>query len=233
MQQPNPYHHGINIRLKLILAHAMTAAAAAALIVGYGFWRGWPFVTWAYWLTVTLGAGLIGALLGLWASARLSRRISRTLAVSQAWLRGNLALRVDPADTNFRSGDDLSALNIQLNLLAEQLEEDEQDLEELRARNMRLTDQVRALAVVEERNRLARELHDSVKQHLFSLSMTAGALRTYLQNVDNVAPELAEMVQEIETAAQSAQHETTRLIEDLRPLRVYEPGNRGAVGETA
>ena len=62
-------------------------------------------------------------------------------------------------------------------MLAEHLERDEQDLDELRERNARLTDQVRALAVVEERNRLARELHDSVKQHLFSLAMTACSVK--------------------------------------------------------
>jgi two-component sensor histidine kinase len=109
-------------------------------------------------------------------------------------------------------------------LLAGHLERDEQDLDELRERNMRLTDQVRALAVVEERNRLARELHDSVKQHLFSLAMTASAIRARFDALPDVPQELVEMVQEIETAAQIAQRETTRLIEDLRPGTLQEQG---------
>ena len=34
-----------------------------------------------------------------------------------------------------------------------------------------------ALAVVEERNRLARELHDSVKQHMFTSALLVRAAR--------------------------------------------------------
>ena len=50
----------------------------------------------------------------------------------------------------------------------------------LRESSARVTDQVRALAVDEERDRLARELHDRVKQHLFGLAMTASAIRARL-----------------------------------------------------
>ena len=103
-----------------------------------------------------------------------------------------------------------------MDLLAGHLEQDEQDLDELQERNARLTDQVRALAVVEERNRLARELHDSVKQHLFSLAMTAGGIRTRFDALRDVPADLAEMVREVETTAQAAQREMTRLIEDLQ-----------------
>jgi two-component sensor histidine kinase len=101
-----------------------------------------------------------------------------------------------------------------------------------------LTDQVRALAVVEERNRLARELHDSVKQHLFSLAMTSSAVRTRLESLHNGASvppaaraEIEEMVREMETAAQTAQRETTRLIEDLRPAPLQERGLVAALND--
>ena len=124
---------------------------------------------------VATGAALAGLLLGAWISRRVSRRLQRTLDISNAWLRGNLSLRITDS-----SADDIGLLAEQLDMLVEKLEQDEEDLEELRERNDRLTDQVRTLAVVEERNRLARELHDSVKQHLFSLAMTTSAIRTHL-----------------------------------------------------
>jgi len=182
-------------------------------------------------LLLTLGlAALLGGGFGIWIGRGLHLRLARLVTSVEAWLRGNLALRIeDPAE------DVLGVLAEDLDLLAEHLEEDEQDLARLRESNVRLTDQVRALAVVEERNRLARELHDSVKQHLFSLAMTASAVRTHLDmqtGTTHVANgELREMIHEIEVAAQSAQRETTRLIEDLRPAPLHARGLGAALND--
>ncbi|MBN2007679.1 MAG: hypothetical protein JXA21_30325 [Anaerolineae bacterium] len=213
-----------NIRHKLILSHTGVAIAATLATEGALVLVHKPLTAGAALLTLAI-AGITGLGLGIWSSYRLSQRVRHTLDISQAWLRGNLNLRIDNTDMQSRHiYDDLSLLDTQLNLLAEQLQEDEQDLEELRERNSRLSDQVRALAVVEERNRLARELHDSVKQHLFSLAMTASALRAHFDQMKSPPADLAEMVQEIESAAQNAQRETTRLIEDLRPGSLQEQG---------
>lgn len=175
-------------------------------------------------------AAVIGGMVGVGAGYLRQQRYVRLTNVADAWLRGNLALRV--GDTK---ADELGYLAQRLDLVVEHLEEDEQDLERLRESNVRLTDQVRALAVVEERNRLARELHDSVKQHLFSLALTASAVRARLDLLRSqgqpVEPELAEMVREIEAAAQHAQRETTRLIEDLRPAPLQERGLAAALND--
>ncbi|RLC83365.1 MAG: hypothetical protein DRI37_10315 [Chloroflexi bacterium] len=201
----------ITVRTKLILTHL-----AVALIVLF-------VARWTVW-----GAILAGLLLSLWAAQPLARRVGRALQVSRAWLRGNLAVRIaDPGR------DDLGALAETLDLLAEQLGEDEQDLAALRERNARFTDQVRALALVEERNRLARELHDSVKQYLFSVAMTAGAIRTRCDALQSIPADLLEMVREVETAAQTAQRETTRLIADLRPCSLQEQGLAAALSDYA
>jgi signal transduction histidine kinase len=192
-------------------------------------------ITWGLHIgIVVIASAVIGLLLGALFSLPLTRRLRRMHDISQAWLRGNLALRIQ--DTHI---DDMRQFADQLDAMAEQLEEDEEDLDVLRERNARLTDQVRALAVVEERNRLARELHDSVKQHLFSLAMTASAIRTHFEALER-APEsvssatladLNDMAREIEAAAQHAQHETTRLIEDLRPGSLQEQGLAAALND--
>lgn len=168
---------------------------------------------------VLIAAGAIGLAAGAALGHHVARRVRHALEVSQAWTRGNLTLRITDA-----RGDEFGQLAQQLNLLAEHLEEDEQDLDELRERTDRLSDQVRALAVVEERNRLARELHDSVKQNLFSLAMTASGLRARFDALDTVPAELGEMVHEIEATARAAQQEMTRLIEDLRPESLHTQG---------
>jgi len=237
--QSNFRHTRITLWHKLTIAHAVVTLAAV-LVAEVGALGGLALVTrqpmftlleWGLHVTlVAVVAALVGLALGAWASRRLTRRLHRALEISQAWLRGNLSLRIaDPAL------DDLGLLAEQANLLAEHLAQDEQDLDELRERNARLTDQVRALAVVEERNRLARELHDSVKQHLFSLAMTASGIRTRFdamrERQQDVPPELAEMVHEVETTAQTAQREMTRLIQDLRPGSLEERGLAEALND--
>jgi signal transduction histidine kinase len=227
----------ITLQHKLILTHM--AVSLAAVLVAEAIALGalalltrQPMFTLSVWgLHVTLvaaGAALAGLLLGAWASRRVTRRLRRALEISRAWLRGNLSLRIADPTT-----DDLGLLAEQLDLLAEQIAQDEQDLDELRERNVRLTDQVRALAVVEERNRLARELHDSVKQHLFSLAMTASGIRTRFDALPGMPDDLAEMVQEVEATAQAAQREMTRLIEDLRPGSLEEQGLAVALNDYA
>jgi signal transduction histidine kinase len=232
----------VNLQHKLTLVHAGVTLAAVLIaegvvLGGLALMARGPTFTQANWglnvALIAVGTALLGLLLGAWVSRRLTRRLERVFEISRAWLRGNLSLRIaDPI------ADDLGLLAEQLDQLAEYFEQDEQDLGELRERNVRLTDQVRALAVVEERNRLARELHDSVKQHLFSLAMTASAIRTRFdglqdgpEEVLDVLADLAEMVREIETAAQTAQRETTRLIEDLRPGSLQEQGLAAALND--
>jgi signal transduction histidine kinase len=182
---------------------------------------GWSL--YAFALVLIIGEGL---LLGFWASRSLARRLLRADRVCQAWLRGNLTQRIEDS-----AGDELGTLNEQLDLLAQQLEHDEQDLNELRAYNTRLSDQVRALAVDEERERLARELHDGVKQHLFSLSMTASAIRTHMETQAQLGPELQEMVQDLETTSKTVQRELTRLIDNLRPGSLEEKGLAAALND--
>jgi len=82
-------------------------------------------------------------------------------------------------------------------------------LEELQATQQKLQD----LAVVEERNRLARDLHDSVKQQVFAISMQLSAARTSLSETDKAY----QSVVEAERLAQQAGAELTTLIHQLRP----------------
>jgi NarL family two-component system sensor histidine kinase LiaS len=83
--------------------------------------------------------------------------------------------------------------------LVEELKETQQKLQEL--------------AVVEERNRLARDLHDSVKQQVFAISMQLSAARTALSQADRAYSSVVEA----ERLAQQAGAELTTLINALRP----------------
>lgn len=227
----NKHPSGLNVRHKIILVQVLstllTLCAAESIVLG--LW-GAPYnglQRLRHIVIILMLVTPISSVIAIVISRRIPRRLKRALEISRAWLRGNFSLRI-----NDRVGDDLGRISKQMDLIAEHIEEDEEDLEALRESNSKLTDQVRALAVVEERNRLARELHDSVKQHLFSLAMTASAIRTRIEmEPGKISEDLAEMAREIETAAQTAQRETTRLIEDLRPGSLEEQGLSQALND--
>ncbi|MCA0989068.1 GAF domain-containing sensor histidine kinase [Guptibacillus algicola] len=70
------------------------------------------------------------------------------------------------------------------------------------------------LLLSDERNRLARDLHDSVSQKLFSLSMTAKGARSTQQEEN---PVLTDALKDIQQLAQDAMREMRTLIWQLRP----------------
>lgn len=82
--------------------------------------------------------------------------------------------------------------------------------------NIRLYQQLRQLAVSEERRRLARELHDAVTQSLYSLTLfaEAGQRSLHTGNLEDVSTYLAELAQ----TAHNALNEMRVLLHELRPL---------------
>ncbi len=89
---------------------------------------------------------------------RVLTRIARIDAAAQAWARGDFAPHLVD-----RSSDELGQLAADLNRMAA-------DLKALFATRSQL-------ATLEERRRLARDLHDTVKQKVFALSLQLAAAR--------------------------------------------------------
>ena len=87
--------------------------------------------------------------------------------------------------------------------------------------NARLYEQTREYAVVEERNRLARELHDSVTQSLFSVTLLSEASLSLLDRDPAKARERLERANEV---AHGALAEMRALIFQLRPMTLQEEG---------
>jgi signal transduction histidine kinase len=81
--------------------------------------------------------------------------------------------------------------------------------------------QVEELAAAEERNRLARELHDSVTQTIFSMTLSAESARILLERDPTKAAAQLDRMREL---AQSALAEMRSLISQLRPKTVAEEG---------
>lgn len=96
--------------------------------------------------------------------------------------------------------------------------------------NARLYQRAQAAAVFEERNRLARELHDSVTQQLFSMTLTAQAARAHLHKNPQRAAAQLERLQETATAALA---EMRALIFQLRPPALRDQGLVAALQQHA
>lgn len=82
----------------------------------------------------------------------------------------------------------------------------------------RLEENRRELVRVEERNRLARDLHDSVSQMLFSISMTAKGAEAYLQRQDWES--VRDALQDMTDVSKDALKEMRSLIMQLRPANL-------------
>ncbi|HEY3209672.1 MAG TPA: GAF domain-containing sensor histidine kinase [Actinomycetota bacterium] len=87
--------------------------------------------------------------------------------------------------------------------------------------NTELLERSRELTVMEERNRLARELHDSVIQTLFSAVFTAEAAAELLDRDPGLARGEVQKLQEL---AKGAVQEMRSLVFELRPAEIEVEG---------
>ena len=95
------------------------------------------------------------------------------------------------------------------------------ELEEAHGKLKDYAAQAEELAATEERSRLSRELHDSVTQSIFSMTLTAESARILLErDPSRVAPELVRL----QKLAKGALSEMRSLIHQLRPASVGDQG---------
>jgi signal transduction histidine kinase len=87
--------------------------------------------------------------------------------------------------------------------------------------NARLYERARALSIVEERNRLARELHDAVTQRLFALRLTSEAAAGLLDRDPTAARAQLERLHEL---TNEAIDELRAVILALRPPTIESEG---------
>ena len=151
---------------------------------------------------VTTIAAIAGMVFGYLTARGLTRRLKGLTTAADRWGRGDFSALAHDA-----SEDELGYVARQFNRMAEQL----QNL--LQARQK--------LATLEERNRLARDLHDSVKQQIFAVAMQIGATKVLLKRDVNAAEV---RLNEAQKLVNQAQQELTSLIRELRPAALEGKG---------
>jgi NarL family two-component system sensor histidine kinase LiaS len=162
-------------------------------------------------LLFTLVAALIGTIFGFLAARGLVHRFDRVAEATLAWSQGDFTVLVDDP-----TEDELGQLAQRLNHMAQQL----QHLLETR----------RELAVMQERNRLARDLHDSAKQQAFAAAAQVDAAKALLKR----DPQASEVhIGEAERLIYGLRQELTYLIQELRPAALQDRGLAAVLREYA
>jgi NarL family two-component system sensor histidine kinase LiaS len=175
-----------------------------------------PLLLQRSFLPILLMSVLVGSVVGLIAGMNMTNRLKRLSDASAALANGDLTQQI-----NDPSGDEIGQLGRQFNSMAEQLGENFRSLYRLAEQNAQLAEQATQLATVEERNRLARDLHDTVSQELFSLTMLAAAAQRLIHSDPQLA---AAQLEEIQETTKRTLQETRSLIFALRPAML---DNRG------
>jgi NarL family two-component system sensor histidine kinase LiaS len=146
-------------------------------------------------LILLLGAGVVGAIFGAITASGMVSRLERVSQVTDAWSQGDFSEFIQDS-----AGDEISQLVERLNHMAEQLQQ--------------FLKRSQEMAVSEERNRLARDLHDSAKQEALAASFHLGtALTLYESDPESAKSHLVEA----DNLVDSVRGELTDLIHELRP----------------
>jgi NarL family two-component system sensor histidine kinase LiaS len=162
-------------------------------------------------LIFTFFAGIFGSIFGMLTASGLTKRLKQVSQAAHDWSHGDFSVNVRD-----KTDDEVGKLTNDLNKMAEQLEN--------------LLDRRMELTILEERNRFARDLHDSVKQQAFAASAQLGAAKSHFSQ----DPALAyEHLQEADSLISKVREELTDLIQELRPVEMKGKGLIPAVKDYA
>lgn len=162
------------------------------------------------WIILITSSIPIGTACGLIAARYVNRRLKKMNEITERWRQGNFDARI-----TLPNDDELTKHSQHLNDMA-------QDLELFLSLKQNI-------AVGDERNRVARELHDTVKQKLFALGLQLAVAKSK----PAVMEAAAEHILEAETITREAQHDLMEIITQLRPSGTHETSLYERIGVIA
>ena len=156
-----------------------------------------------------LVSSVVGFFFGFLSANSITNRLDLVTKIAGRWGNGDFSARIGEVQP-----DEIGQLTRDLDQMADRFEQLLQSKEQL--------------AMLEERNRLARDLHDSVKQQLFAVNMTLAAAAALWKKHPDKAFERLEVTRKL---SQQAQDELSDLIRTLRPLKLAEHSLMEAIQE--
>jgi two-component system, NarL family, sensor histidine kinase LiaS len=160
-------------------------------------------------VVLLLPAVFLSTYFGFLSARWLDRRLSGLRLATRSWRRGDFSVMVKD-----ESYDEVGAFGQELNRMAEELE--------LLMRTRQ------TLASIEERYRLARDLHDSVKQSLTAAGFQLSAARTLTDKEPQAAKDCLARAEDL---VYEAQQELSAIIAELRPPGLHQQEFSGALRE--
>lgn len=199
------YHSYSNLIVAIATLGAMALLIPSALISEI------PITSMVGILIATLFTTLIvGVICGFKFSQNMSNNLEELSLGARHLAYGDLSYRLA-----FIGDPELGDIAAAFNEMAERLEDQVVALQRLAAENEALIQKTKITAITEERQRLARDLHDAVSQQLFAISMISATASKMITN-DQDKCEL--LIQDIEKSAAKAQAEMRALLLQLRPV---------------
>src|SRR5579871_1249434 len=216
----------VGLTAQLIVSHVLAGGvtlAVAFALVDAG-------VQWPFSIAIAV---LVGGALG-WL---LTLNIQRALSLLELTLARLVERRPVSSVSAGRYWPLVSLFALMNGIIQSAKEQEERDRRaaEYREQAMR---QAGEAAAQEERNRLARDLHDSIKQQLFSISVSAAAARARVageasdaengasnaESSGNGGSNTQAVLDDIQRSAQEAQVEMQALLQQLRPAPLEQMG---------
>jgi signal transduction histidine kinase len=192
-KSPRRWQSGVGLALLLLLSHGVAALVAIELARSGRV---------AAALAAALATGMV-----------LTVALQRTIWLAQAVLSALNAGRL-PDEMPTRWQWPLGSLVAQVNALIAR----QREVHELRQSLLR---QAGESAAQQERNRLARELHDSIKQQIFGISMGAAAAQA---RWDGDPQGAATALEDVQRNAQEAMVQMNALLQQLSPTPLEKVG---------
>ncbi|MFP4978014.1 sensor histidine kinase [Paenibacillus sp. CN-4] len=164
------------------------------------------------WLYLCLVLVLFTIIVGYMAGQRIQRPIDLLDLNMLKVAKGNLSVRMPECEDQM-----FARVYYEFNTMMDAVENKHKLLQRLGEQEVVEKEKAAESAVLEERRRMARDLHDTVSQQLFAIHMSASSLPKVLE----VNPEQGKVVMDqLISMSQMAQKQMRALIAQLRPVEL-------------
>ncbi len=155
---------------------------------------------------------LVSGAFGYWAAQRIGRRLDTLHLALKQVVNGNYEMRI-----NGEGHSSFSEIYQEFNTLVQDMETKMKLLQRMGEEKILIESASNEAAVLEERKRLARDLHDTVSQQLFAIHMCASSLPKLSEANP---PQAASVMNQLIDMSNLAQKQMRNFIAQLRPMEL-------------